>query len=482
MGCTTILVGKKASFDGSTMVARTEDSGASGFDPKKFVLIKANDQVQNYRSKSGLLNVQLPKKALRYTATPNASDDEGVWACAGVNEKNVAMTATETITSNVRVLAADPLVETGIGEEDIVSLVLPYIESARDGVTYLGALLEKYGTYEKNGIGFHDEDEVWWLETIGGHNWIAKRVPDDSYVVMPNQLGIDNFDLEDAYNEKLNHMCSDSLKDLIDDNFLNPSFDKESSIINPRLVFGSQDDSDRVYNTPRAWAVQRLINPNSLLWDGEKAQLKPESFEIPWSRKPENKITVEKIKQALSLHYQGTEYDVYSDDGKKKYRPIGVNRNNVLVLTQIRPYMPAAIKAIQWMAFGSTVFNAIVPFYANITRTPDYLANTGKRVSTDNFYWTNRLIAALADSNFKENLIFIERYQNKLLAEVKRLVINTDKKILDDDLSFYDACPSLEEANEQISMITKKMTDDLLDQVLRQSSLLMKNAFKRSDA
>lgn len=37
------------------------------------------------------------------------------------------------------------------------------------------------------------------METIGGHHWIARRVPDDAYVVMPNQLGIDAFDLDDAF-------------------------------------------------------------------------------------------------------------------------------------------------------------------------------------------------------------------------------------------------------------------------------------------
>lgn len=43
------------------------------------------------------------------------------------------MSATETITSNPRVLGADPLVETGIGEEDFVTIILPYIHSARKG-------------------------------------------------------------------------------------------------------------------------------------------------------------------------------------------------------------------------------------------------------------------------------------------------------------------------------------------------------------
>ena len=39
MACTTILVGKKASYDGSTMISRNDDSGSGHFTPKKFVVI-----------------------------------------------------------------------------------------------------------------------------------------------------------------------------------------------------------------------------------------------------------------------------------------------------------------------------------------------------------------------------------------------------------------------------------------------------------
>ena len=82
---------------------------------------------------------------MRYTAMPNAVKGKGIWAASGVNEAQVGMTATETITSNPRVLGADPLVTYqpksddqeeiagGIGEEDIVYIVLPYIHSAREG-------------------------------------------------------------------------------------------------------------------------------------------------------------------------------------------------------------------------------------------------------------------------------------------------------------------------------------------------------------
>ena len=50
----------------------------------------------------------------------------------------------------------------GIGEEDFLTLVLPYIKTAREGER-LGALLEEFGTYEMNGVAFSDVDEIWWL-------------------------------------------------------------------------------------------------------------------------------------------------------------------------------------------------------------------------------------------------------------------------------------------------------------------------------
>ena len=48
--CTTILVGKKASYDGSTLVARTEDSCNGEFTPKKFIVVRPEDQPRHYKA------------------------------------------------------------------------------------------------------------------------------------------------------------------------------------------------------------------------------------------------------------------------------------------------------------------------------------------------------------------------------------------------------------------------------------------------
>nr|MCG4642196.1 C69 family dipeptidase [Bifidobacterium bifidum] len=71
---------------------------------------------------------------------------------AGINEYGVAMSATESAYSNDLVLGYDPLVKEGLNEEAMVTVVLPYVKTAREGVQRLGELVAKYGTGETNGI------------------------------------------------------------------------------------------------------------------------------------------------------------------------------------------------------------------------------------------------------------------------------------------------------------------------------------------
>ena len=499
MACTTILVGKDASYDGSTIIARNEDSANGEFCPKRFIVVKPDEQPRHYKSVLSHVEVDLPGEPLQYTAVPNADLKEGIWGEAGVNEANVAMSATETLTTNERVLGADPFVELtpakgkegedgyepevpgGIGEEDIVYLVLPYIHTAREGVQRLGQLLQTYGTYEMNGIAFADVNEVWWLETIGGHHWIARRVPDDVYVVMPNQLGLDSFDLTDALGEQKEYMCSADLAEFIAKNHLDLSQD---GALNPRDAFGSHDDSDHVYNTPRAWYMLRTLNPTTWVWDGPDADYTPMSDDLPWCMVPEKKVTPEDVKYVLSSHYQGTPYDPYRSYGDKAskgaYRSIGINRNDFMALIQLRPDVDAENCALEWIAYASNAFNTMVPFYANVETTPAYLAGTTGEVSTDSFYWVSRMIAAMADASYAKSLFHIERYEEAVLSAAHALVNQYDAKLA-------AAAPAAraalrEEANLALAAMIQEKASDTLDKVLFELSNQMKNAYSRSDA
>ena len=50
MPCTTILVGKRASYDGSTIVARNEDASNGKFTPKQMIVVEPKQQPSGYRA------------------------------------------------------------------------------------------------------------------------------------------------------------------------------------------------------------------------------------------------------------------------------------------------------------------------------------------------------------------------------------------------------------------------------------------------
>ena len=102
--------------------------------------------------------------------------------------------------------------------------------------------------------------------------------------------------------------------------------------------------------------------------------------------------------------------------------------------------------------------------------TPAYLADTTTRVTTDSFYWANRLVAALADAAYGACLPHVERYQERLTSRACALVLTCDAE--DGD---REAC------NQAIADECRRETDDLLGKVLFETSMQMRNGFSRSD-
>lgn len=225
------------------------------------------------------------------------------------------------------------------------------------------------------------------------------------------------------FNNPDDYRYSNDLKDFIADNHLDLTYSNEH--FNPRYAFGSQKDKDRHYNTPRSWAIQRFLNP--------EIEQDPRSFFIPWCQKPYRKITVEDIKYVLSNHYQDTNFDPYGSEGDRlsqtTFRTIGINRTSQTALLQLRPNQTPETRGIQWLSYGSMPFNTMVPFFTQVSKTPAYFANTSARVTTDNFYWTNRLIAALADSHYHRHEGNLEAYVEKTMAAGHAIIDRVDEAL-----------------------------------------------------
>ncbi len=383
--CTTVLVGKDASTDGSTFICRNEDSYT--YWPKYFVVkqAKTNPAGSVYKSRANKFVCPVPTKSLKYTATPDNDNSEGDFYEAGINELGVAMSATESANNNATVAKLDPFnTDSGIGENAMVNVVLPYINSARDGVKRLGELVTKYGCNAANGIAFSDKNEVWYMEIGSGHQWVAKRIPKDSYAVVANRLAIQTID----FNDHANYMWSPTLKSFLIKNKLAPQLATGGHTFNWRDTFGTKSKKDLTYNVPRVWYGQRSFSPSQVK-DNQS-----QSFNLPFTRKPDKKINKDMIAKLLSSHYNDTIHNIYGIDAGS-YRPISMPSTMESHIIQLRPNMPVDISGVQWLCLGVPETSVYVPFYAGITSTPaDYHA--GHTTPTEkSAYWIFRTTNAL---------------------------------------------------------------------------------------
>ncbi|MFC6261431.1 C69 family dipeptidase [Levilactobacillus fujinensis] len=425
--CTSILIGAKATMDGSVIIGRNEDAKAAW--PKHFVVhpTKTATTPQQFVSTDNGFTMPLPTHAAKYTATPEWTDKYGLFEEDGINEYGVAMSATESTYSNERVLGADPLVKDGIGEEAMVTVVLPYVKTAREGVARLGQLVELYGTSESNGILFADQQEAWYLETGAGHYWVAQRIPDNGYAVIANQMAIQAIDFNDA----TNFMFARHLQAFVADNHLNPHSDRFIW----REIFGTQDQSDLYYNTPRVWYGQHILTP--------AVQQEPQSFTLPFIQYADHLLAVDDAQAFLSSHYEETPYDPIgagSDEQKHRFRPISLAKTQESHVLQLRPNMAPALAGIQWLAMGVAAQSVYVPFYAGIDETPAAYHLGAATYDTASAYWVYKLVSVLLDAHYHEAWPTVSAVQKDLRITFKQSVQHTDavaSQLTGPELSHY---------------------------------------------
>lgn len=411
--CTGIIVGKKASADGSTIIGRNEDMGAAW--AKHFVVRPANSIDPNFVSASNGFKIQLPAENMEYTAVPEWDVSEGLFEEAGINSARVAMSATESALSNEKVLKIDPLVEDGIDEAAMTTVVLPYIHSAREGVERLGKIVEEHGSAETNGVAFSDKDEIWYLETLTGHHWVAARVPDDSYAVVANTLMIQEIDWDDPDN----YMYSDGLKEFIEDNDLAEDATKASM----REVFADTSE-DGQYNTPRILSGQNIVTPSA------EKDITGEEFET--FMKPDQPITLARAAFVMRDRFGGTEYDAYLGEKAGELRSASVPTTMESHMLQIRNDVPEEISGIQWLALGVPDTSSYVPFYAGIKETPEAYRTGEDKMDTDSAYWLYRMTNYLtvpyyADLKSQYTLPVRQEVRQHLLDEVDRIDKEAEK-------------------------------------------------------
>lgn len=414
--CTSILIGKKASADGSVMIGRNEDSKSAW--PKHMIVHPAvnGTAAQQFTSKETGVTFELPAHALQYTATPEWTDEFGLFEEDGINSAGVAMSATESAYANPRVLGFDPFAQRGINEECMVTVTLPYVQSAQDGVSWLGRLIETHGTGEANGILFADNDEAWYMEVLTGHHWVAQRIPDDAYAVVANQLSIQEVDFDSK-----DFMCDAHLRDFAQDNHL-----WRDGSFNVRQIFGTDSQQDRMYNTPRVWYGHQMFSARS-------AQAEtPLDSDLPFIVRPDRPLQVEDAFAFLSSHYQDTPYDpaarIPDPDNRHRFRPIALAKTQESHVLQLRPDLPGAIGNIHWLAMGVPAESQYVPFFSGLTDTPADYQRGALPANLNSAYWQYKLAGVLVDAHLQHYLPALNSLQDDVHAQLVAHIAATDKQ------------------------------------------------------
>lgn len=400
--CTTVIVGKQMTADGSMMVARSEDWNAM-YAKNLEIYADTDNGPESFVARDSPFQCDLPKKALGYTAMPTF-DLPGHWGSAGFNTAGVGMSATESIFSSEKALAADPLVASGVAENSVFNIVLPYIRTAREGVERLGKLIEQFGVAEGFGVGFLDNQEIWYLETASGHRWLACRMPEDQYFVTGNQSRFRKYDPKD----KANYMAS---ADLIDFAIQHKLYDPAGGEFDFHLAYIRDVALDTTYNYPRVWGLQGILSPDI------KNDVTKNTF--PVFAKAQKPITLDDMRRVFRFHYNGTEHDPYlHSNPKEKYRPVSIFRTTQTHILHVRPELPQPIGCVDYYAMGMADLGVFVPLYQGITSYPKaYLLGTD-RSSVESAYWKMRKVMTLGMVNYNVYAPVIQETYAKFEAEI----------------------------------------------------------------
>lgn len=370
--CTTILVGKDASVDGYAYAGRTNDDVTML--SAKLAVFPACDEEGSYEyvdPETGL-TLTLPKANRRCVIEPSCQESPDVWWESGFNDAGVGISATETISINEAVLAVDPFTTVGLCEGNIPRLILPYIDSARGGVAYMGRLIEQYGMTSPEAVTFIDDDGIWYMETLSGHQWAAHRLPDDEYACIGNNCMLDFYDPDDADN----WMGSDGLAELAQKA---GTYQEVDGRFHLALSFGTEK---RNVCQLRVWASRRYFNGAA-----------PDSYDVNttfnFSEKPDEKISLQDVFALTRDRHENTPY---ATDVVGNTRPIAIDRT---AQSHIFQYKKGAVP-VMWACLTAPEFGVYLPVYNNVGDLPDGLTVSTPEYDDKSFSWQLRMISDLA--------------------------------------------------------------------------------------
>ncbi|MCF8296508.1 MAG: C69 family dipeptidase [Saprospiraceae bacterium] len=464
-GCTSLTVGKKASFDGSVMTSHTDDSHKtrSWMDIKAAQDHKAGETTPMYKRVSSDKYAMPKYDHNKIGEIPQVLHTYGylntAYPC--INEKQLAM-GESTFGGRPSLHSDKGLIDC----QRLCQLMLERCTTAREAIKLADELTKKYGWSDDGEcLTIADKNEVWHFEILGpgkglvGAIWAAQRVPDEHIAINANASTIKEIDLKN----KDFFMASENVYKVAQDSGWWNGNKKDFKFC---YVY-APESRQSVAARRREWRVFDLLAPS--------LHLSATQQDYPFSVKPDRKVTLEDMVMVFKDYYQGTPYDmrntykVADKDGKEIISPLAnpfmpydqlemdkvrggwfyvdheTNKINFLgertiarwytmygTIIQCRNWLPDEVGGIVWLAQDNIASSIYIPVYCSVTDLPESYKTPGRTngFTRQSAWWAFNRLGTLASQRWGDMHKDIDAvwnpWQKELFANQKEI----DEKIV----------------------------------------------------
>ena len=444
LACTNLIVGKRASADGSVMCTYNCDgfgfSGSLFYSPAGRHL--AGEQIA--------IHGWGPHHPDRFVAQVDYTRN----VVGLMNENQVTIVET-TFDGRLELVNPDGLLD----YFSLMRLALQRSSTAREAIRCMVTLVEQYG-YNSSGetITICDPNEAWIMEIIGkgpnrqGAVWVALRIPDDCICAHANLSRIRQFPLQQkrsyrSINSKnLKHINRPEVEcvyaaDVIAFAREKGYFQGEDTAFSFRDAYCPIDFENVRYADARVWSFFRH-HFNTDVMDRYLPYINghfDQCDHLPLWIKPDRPLTLRDLQADMRDHFEGTPLDMTADltagpwgmpirplpmqfkasDSTPYFRerPIATQQSGFTMTCQMRSWLPDDVGGVTWFNCDDANMVAYVPLYCCITQVPDPFRaenNARNEFSFQSAFWMNNWVANMVYPRYSMMISDLRQAQREL--------------------------------------------------------------------
>ena len=438
--CTNLIVGKKASVDGSVLVSyNADDYGMFGHlchypagTHKKGEMRKIFDW------DTGEYHGEIPEAPVTYNVIGN------------INEFQLSIGET-TYGGREEMVDTTGILDYG----SLIYVTLQRAKTAREAISVMTSLVEKYG-YCSEGETFSicDPNEAWIMEMMGtgpgskGVVWVAMRIPDNAICAHANQSRIGKFDMKYKKNVLYSRNVISYARKM-------GWFTGKDADFSWKNTYARPDFSGRRFCDARVWSFFNHYQKGFdryLPWALGKD---PNAEDMPLWIIPDRKLSVHDVEMGMRDHYEGTALALdttnvgggiyqmpyrptplqFKVDGKTYFneRPISTQQTAFSFVSQLRSWMPREIGGVIWFGNDDANMVAYTPVYCGNTvqpecyNTPDADAVT---FSDKNAFWVCNWVSNMVYPRYSQIFPELQTLRDSLEASYFAQQADFEKKAM----------------------------------------------------